>query len=232
MVPDASPPEGMEGLWEQVAHVPRFTVSPSVFQAMADTATPQGILAVFHLPVVTLAEVLQKMAAPGRVPLLAVLDGIQDPGNGGTLVRTAVAAGVSAVLTGPNTVDLFSPRALRAAAGLTPACPILPPRESQELADYFLRQGGRFVLLDVDGTRSIYDVDWRGPVGLIVGSEGQGASRVWRQMAAECVRIPMQPPVESLNAAVSGAICLYEALRQRMGSPGEACRSLSGCAIM
>lgn len=232
MVPDASPPPGMESLWERLASVPRFTVTPTVFQAMADTATPQGILAVFYIPTTTAAACLEAWQAGGRAPLLVVLDGLQDPGNGGTLVRTAIAAGASAILTGDNTVDLYSPRALRAAAGLTPACPVLPPRESQELARRFQEGGGRFVLLDVDATESLYQVDWRGPVGLIVGSEAQGAGVAWRRQASVRVRIPMEPPVESLNAAVSGAICLYEALRQRTSPGGEACRSLSGCDIM
>src|SRR5690606_3073204 len=143
----------------------------------------------FHLPAVERSASLEGLSPCGRAPLLVVLDGLQDPGNGGTLVRTALAAGASAVLTGEKTVDLYSPRALRAAAGLTPACPILPPRESWELACRFREQGGRFFLLDVEARLSIYEVDWRGPVGLIVGSEGQGASDAWRQMATAWVRI-------------------------------------------
>lgn len=206
---DARPPEGYEHLLPTLAHVPRTTVTAAVMKTIADTTTPQGVVAVVEIPRPSLADVLGQGDG-----LILILDGVQDPGNGGALVRTAVAAGVQGIVTTAGTVDLYSPKALRAAAGLTPARPVATDVPVPDVMDALQRRGISVRLLDVGPGASPFAMDWRGGHALVVGSEARGADPLFRQ-AGETVRIPMAAPAESLNAAVSAAICLYEAARQR-----------------
>src|SRR5690606_36422025 len=125
----ARPPQGQEDIWERLHPVPRVTASEAVMKVLADTAAPQGVVAVVEVPGTSLDQLLGAVGtgggpAAGRAGMVLVLDGLQDPGNAGALVRTALATGVAGLVTTPGTVDLYSPRALRGAAGLTPACPI------------------------------------------------------------------------------------------------------------
>lgn len=214
---DARPPEGYEDLLPALAHVPRTTVTAAVMKTIADTTTPQGVAAVVEIPRPSLSDVLGKGEG-----LVLVLDGIQDPGNGGALVRTAVAAGVQGIITTSGTVDLYSPKALRGAAGLTVARPVAADVPVPEVMAALKERGITVRLLDVGPGTSPFDLDWRGGHALVVGSEARGAHPLFRE-AAETVRIPMAPPAESLNVAVSAAVCLYEAARQRGSflSPGR-----------
>lgn len=211
----ARPPRDQEDLDRRLAHVPHYTVSSRVFAALAGTVSPQGVIAVIHIQYAVLEQLLSRGAAAPDHPLLLVLDGLQDPGNAGALVRAALATGATGVVTTPGTVDLFGPKALRGAAGLTPACPVVPDVPREALVEHLERAGVRLLVLDAGGAVSAFETDWRGPAALVVGSEGRGASEVFHRHAVERVRIPMLPPVESLNAAVSAAVCLYEAARQR-----------------
>lgn len=208
---DAEPPAAVAALEEQLAGVPRVTVPRPIFRTFAGTETPQGVVAVVEVATVSLEDML------ARHPdgLFLVVDGVQDPGNGGALVRTAVAAGAAGIVTTPGTVDLYGPRALRGAAGLTPACPVAPDVPRDVLARGLAAAGVGLFVLDVNGTRSPFDVDWRGGRALVVGSEGEGVGPGWDEAGAEPLRIPMREPAESLNVAVSAGICLYEAARQR-----------------
>jgi TrmH family RNA methyltransferase len=141
-----------------------------------------------------------------------ILDGIADPGNLGTILRTAAAASVGLVVLAPHCVDPFNPKALRSAMGAHFRIPIA--RQSwDEIAGAV--SGLSLYLADSGGTLPYYNVDWRGPSALIVGGEAHGADPHARQLAGATVAIPMGSAVESLNAASAAAVILFEIRRQR-----------------
>lgn len=177
-------------------------VSESLMKSLSDTETPQGILAVLdftHLPV------------PDSPNFILIPDQIRDPGNLGTLLRTAAAAGVQAVLIPPETTDAFAPKVLRSGMGAHFCLPIRPMkwekirREVQSLQVY---------LADMDGT-SCWETNLRGPLALIVGSEAEGASQEARELATQKISVPMSGEMESLNAGVAGSVLMFEVVRQR-----------------
>jgi len=193
--------------------VPLFRVAEDVLQRLCETVTPQGVLAVVPIPS---PVTLEEHALAGRGPVL-VLDRIADPGNAGTLLRSAEAAGAPAVLAGPGTVDLFSPKVVRAGMGAHFRLPLAQDLDWMAIRDQVLRAGARqiWVATPHGGTR--FDrVDWTQPSALIVGGEAAGPSPEALALATGRVSIPMEGPVESLNAAMAGTVLLFEALRQRL----------------
>lgn len=191
------------------AGVPLHPVDEPVLAALADTEQPQGIVAVVVPREWGLADV---SLAPGAVVLL--LDALQDPGNVGTLCRTAHALGAAAVVALPGTADLTNPKALRAGMGAFFRLPCI----SSGTADFFAwatAHGVETWAADATGT-SIASAPrraGRGPIALAVGNEGAGLSATVRAAAARQVAIPMRPGAESLNVAAAAAILLYEVLR-------------------
>ncbi len=175
-----------------------------VFSAAADTETPQGVLAVIAAP--------DPPPIPGPA-LLLVLDGVQDPGNVGAVVRSAAAAGATGVICTPGTADAYSPKAMRAGAGGQFRVPIrkaAEPADSESLADEV-----EIYAAAADADLAYHDIDWTRPCGLIVGAESAGISPAWRAVSRAAVCVPMQPEIESLNAAAAAAVILFEAARQR-----------------
>lgn len=187
--------------------------TPQVFASLADTVTPQGLVAVLPLP---LQQPPPRDAAQ-PLDFALVLDGVRDPGNAGALLRSAAAAGVQCVLFGPGCVDPFNDKVLRAGMG---AHFRLPVRVCSQWAqvEQALGPGPTRYLAQADAALPYDLVDWRGACALIVGGEAAGAGAAARA-AATAIAIPMQSAVESLNAAVAGAVILFEAARQRRRSP-------------
>jgi len=178
-------------------------VTPQVMAAVSGAETPPGLLAVAPMPA---------LEPPAPLTLALVLDGLRDPGNLGTILRTAAAAGVQAVFLAPGTVDAYNPKVVRAAMGAHFHVPIVPAgweALAQRLA------GLSLWLAEAGAGQAYHQVDWRGPSALIVGSEAGGPSPAARQLAPSLVSIPMPGQAESLNAAVAGGIILFEAARQR-----------------
>lgn len=178
--------------------------TPQVFGTLTGTVTPQGLVAVLPVP---------QKALPHRLNFALVLDGVRDPGNAGTLLRSAVAAGVQAAIFGPGCVDPFNDKVLRAGMG---AHFRLPLRICSRWAQVEQLLGHEPTLyLAEAGAALAYDaVDWRQPCALVVGGEATGAGPEARA-ATTAIAIPMQSAVESLNAAVAGSVILFEAARQR-----------------
>jgi len=180
-------------------------VSPQVMAAISDTETPQGLLAV--LPLASAFRL-----PPSSLSFALVLDRISDPGNLGTLLRTAAAAGVQAVFLAPGTVDIYNPKVVRAAVGAHFHLPLVEA-SWDELRDPLSRL---VVWLAEAREGEAYDrVDWRQPCALVIGSEAEGPSDAARQFTPRRVHIPMPGPTESLNAAVAAGVLLFEAARQR-----------------
>lgn len=153
----------------------------------------------------------QENADPGADWL--VLDGVQDAGNVGTLMRTAAAAGVREVLLGPGCAQAWSPKVLRAGMG---AHFCLKIHELPDLAAQLARHRGRIAVTRLDGATDLYALDLQGPVAWVFGSEGQGVSDQIARLAQLGVLIPMAPGIESLNVAAAAAICFFEQRRQRL----------------
>ena len=184
-------------------------VSPRVFDALADTVTPQGILAVFPFP-------SSIPAGAWPAPLVLVLDHIRDPGNLGTLLRTAAATGVDAVYLSPESVDPFNPKVVRAGMGAHFRVRL---RELDHAATAALTRTCPLRVVARADAPTPYDaLDWRQPAALIVGSEAEGVGAEVAALATVAAAIPLAAGVESLNAAVAGAVILFEAVRQRRAS--------------
>ncbi len=177
-------------------------VDSSLMKSLSETETSQGILAVLEeheLPVVD------------PLDLVLIADSIRDPGNLGTLLRSADAAGVQEVLLPPNTVDAFSPKVVRAGMGAHFRVPIRAMNWEQIGAS---TTGLKVYLADMHGL-SCWNADFKAPVALIIGGEASGATEPARQLAEWLVSIPMLGQAESLNAAVAGSVLMFEVLRQR-----------------
>lgn len=168
--------------------------------------TPSGVLAVVPLPdSATLTVDLDRD--------VILLDGVQDPGNVGTLLRTAAAAGIKQALLGPGCASAWSPKVLRAGQG---AHFVLDIVEEADLGNFVAGYRGTTAVTCLDGATSLYDADWQGPLAWIFGAEGQGVRPELIAAAGLRIRIPMPGAVESLNVGAAAAICLFEALRRKL----------------
>ncbi|HEV2914038.1 MAG TPA: RNA methyltransferase [Pyrinomonadaceae bacterium] len=187
-------------------------MSEQVFASVSDTKTPQGIALIASRPD-TGPEALVGDAA--RVPLIVVMHRINNPSNAGAILRAAEAAGATGAIATAGATDLFSPRALRGAMGSAFRLPLWTGVEFREVTGWCAARGMRTVCADLRAARVHTEIDWTTPRALIVGAEASGLDSDEVAEADEAVRIPMRPPVESLNVAVASAILLYEAARQR-----------------
>jgi TrmH family RNA methyltransferase len=193
-------------LIEQVPHC--TLVSPDVLQKMASTVNPDGVLA-------TLSTGKFWRSPPSKPHLGLVLERLQDPGNLGTILRTAVAAGVDGVWLSGDCADCESPKVLRASAG---SALILPQAKVMDLTQpltEFKNQGIQIVATVPTAQQTFWEVDFQKPTVLLFGSEGQGLSSELLNLASHQVTIPQSPQVESLNVAIAVGIVLYEAQRQQ-----------------
>jgi TrmH family RNA methyltransferase len=178
-------------------------VTDTLLNSISETETSQGILAVldyFPLPI------------PANLSFVLVLDSIRDPGNLGTLLRTAAAAGVQVVFLPPETTDAFAPKVMRAGMGAHFRLPIFPLNWDEIRVR---TRSLKVYLAEMEGATSCWEADFRAPLALIVGGEAEGASQPARNLASQQVYISMPGGSESLNAAVAGAILMFEIVRQR-----------------
>ncbi|MBX3014739.1 MAG: RNA methyltransferase [Caldilineaceae bacterium] len=186
------------------AQIPQTACSSVVFTALTETVSPQGIAAVTALPALPL---------PATITLGLVLDQVRDPGNAGTLLRAAEAAGVELVIFGPETVDPFNDKVLRAGMGAHFRLPVRTCSHWAAITSLF-PVNFPFYLAQANATQTYDATDWRQPAALIVGGEAAGAS-VTAAQVAQAIAIPMLGHAESLNAAMAGTAILFEAARQR-----------------
>jgi TrmH family RNA methyltransferase len=207
---DDLPPRGQAAVQEFTARgAVTEPVSGQVLKAVSDTETPQGILAVLRA---------RSLPLPPAPDFIIILDGLRDPGNMGTILRTAAAAGVQAVLLPPGATDPFAPKVVRSAMGAHFRMPVemlswadiismvKPPGKDRSLAVY---------LADSSGGLEYSQVDYHPPLALIVGGEAEGAGVEAQSFADTRLHIPMPGEAESLNAAIAAAIILFEVVRQR-----------------
>lgn len=187
------------------------TVDVRLFESLTDQPHPQGVLAV--VPMLEHVTAGTAIRDAERTPLTLLLDGVRDPGNLGTLLRSAAGAGVDYVYLSPDTVDPYNPRTVRAAMGAHFRVRFSPITLSM-ISDV-LSSAHTVGLAEADGDVDYDAVDWTNSAVIIVGGEANGASPLVREMAPMKVRIPLASDVESLNAAVAGSLLVFEAARQR-----------------
>ncbi|MDF9407417.1 RNA methyltransferase [Pelotomaculum isophthalicicum JI] len=186
-------------------------VEESLFEELADTVTPQGILAVVKWRWYKLND----LHAGVRPWLLVLVDGVADPGNLGTIVRSADAAGADGVILLKGTADIFNPKALRATMGSIFHIPVIRNSAFDEVETFFNRHGIKLVAGMPHGGKVIFESNLTESCALVVGSEPRGPGGNVMSAVFERVHIPMPGRAESLNVAISTAILLYEAVRQR-----------------
>ncbi len=191
-------------LHQRASGVPVTQLDDKLFAELSELKTPTGILTLIDLPQV------QPVAAQTRFALL--LEDIQDPGNLGSMLRSAAAAGCDAVFLSAGCADAWSPRVLRAAMG---GHFVLQVHERQDLLEVARAFPGVLLATSLQATHSLYECDLRGKLAFLIGNEGAGLSAELLARATQKITIPMPGKIESLNAAAATAICLFEAVRQR-----------------
>lgn len=185
-------------------------VEDPLFCELAGTETPQGILAVVRQR----SNSLEELAA-GQPALLLLVDGVRDPGNLGTIIRSADAAGAGGVILMKGTADIYNPKTLRSTMGSLFHLPVIQGCAAEVVMAYLEERGIKTVAGEPRAARTVYECDLRVPCALAVGGEATGAGQAVLDRVSELVRIPMPGRAESLNVAVSASILLFEAVRQR-----------------
>lgn len=198
-------------LWSWVnQHTERVElVSPEVLRSIATTVEPDGVVATLRRSTIP---------APSFTSLGLVLETIQDPGNAGTLIRTAAAVGADGILFSANSVDLDHPKVLRASAGAWFQIPMQVASDLTVEVRRYQSQGMQVIATLPEATQPYWEIDLRQPSLILLGNEGAGLSAELSAIANQQVTIPLQAGTESLNVAIAAGVILYEAKRQRQMS--------------
>lgn len=185
-----------------------FLLDTRLFDKLAQTVTSQGILAV-----VAKAEVRKEdfIGLPGSN--FIVLDRLQDPGNIGTILRTADAAGYRLAILMKGTADVYAPKVVRAATGSLFRMPVVSMASTEELVEFTRAAGKKLTATCLDAQRCYYDEDLTHDIALVIGNEGSGVAPALIESSELRIKIPMQGNIESLNAAVAAGVLMYEAMR-------------------
>lgn len=204
--------DGLEAeCMKRLQNIPYEVVSDDVFKKMSDTVTPQGILSVVSI----VENSLEGMLKTADKPLFVLLENLQDPGNLGTIVRTAEGAGVTGILMSRDCVDLYNPKVIRSTMGSVYRVPSLYVEDLCATIRE-LRDKGVAVYAAALGTSGVYDAySYTAPSAFVIGNEGNGLRAETIATAGNCCYLPMEGKVESLNASVAASVLMYEAYRQR-----------------
>ena len=194
----------LRGLVESTPARARLVLADALLRQLSQLATPPGVMAAVHTP--------PPPPLPAEVGDGVFFEGIQDPGNLGSMLRSALAAGVTDVFLSPGAAQAWSPKVLRAGMG---AHFRLSIHEGVDLAELVRRARGAVIATEPEAPASLYEADLRRPVLWLFGNEGAGLTEHAAGLAAERVSIPMPGPAESLNLAAAVAVCLFEQARQR-----------------
>ncbi|MCI8668013.1 MAG: RNA methyltransferase [Lachnospiraceae bacterium] len=188
-------------------------VSDRVFQAMSDTVTPQGILAVVRQNNRSFEQILDCEHSV-RSHCYMVLENIQDPGNLGTIIRTSEGAGVSAVIMSRNTADIYNPKVVRSTMGSVFRVPYIYVDDLEDVVGKMKERNITIYAAHLKGNADYDEGDYTKPSAFLIGNEGNGLSRELTALADRLIRIPMCGQVESLNAASAATVLMYESYRQ------------------
>ena len=210
---DEASEDDKEILWRYGAE----TVTAEVMKKMADTKTPQGVLAVVSMYQYTEEEVLEGYIRDGgnEKPLLLILENIQDPGNLGTMLRSSEGAGVTGVILSKGSADVYNPKVIRSTMGSIFRMPFMYVDNIPAFVEKLSEKGIKTYAAHLKGKKNYDKFDYTKPTAFLIGNEGNGLSKETADAASEYVLIPMKGQVESMNAATSAAILTFEASRQR-----------------
>jgi TrmH family RNA methyltransferase len=198
-------------LMQQNPHIEFISLDKQLLDTLCDTEHPQGVAAVVRIPQYDLQEVLNKSG------LILLLDQLSDPGNMGTIIRTATAFGVDGILLTPDCVDPFSPKVVRSSMGGILKIPVYSDVDLKEIEQ--LRGKGYTLFCSLPKAEdNLYDLDFTGRSIIVIGNESHGVSSIIQKLCHQRFKIPHDSQVESLNAAVACAIIIGEAFRQRRPS--------------
>lgn len=186
-------------------------VKDNVFEGMSDTNTPQGIMALIKMHTYTISDVL------GGKPFILIAEHLQDPGNLGTIIRTAEGAGATGVILSADSVDIYNPKVIRSTMGSVFRVPIYVSSDLAADIDILRSKDITIYAAHLSG-KQFYDNDYTTGCAFLIGNEGNGLSDEISAKANSLLKIPMMGSVESLNAATSTAVICYEVLRQRFFS--------------
>ena len=188
-----------------------YTVKDSLFEKISETVNPQGILAVCHIKEFDVTNVDYSNS-----PFFVVLENVTDPGNMGTLIRTADAAGADGIFLSKGCVDIYNPKVIRATMGSIFHLPIYRNLNLMDLMEDFKNNNVKTLAAHLKGTSKPYKVDMTTACAVIIGNEANGLSDEISEIASDLVKIPMPGKAESMNAGIAGGILIYEAVRQRI----------------
>lgn len=213
VAPDFAKDERAAALLEKIEKSNGAQIPARLLETIADTKTTQGIVVLAEKPA-TGATRLSSVINDDN-DLLIVLHRLNNPNNVGAILRTAEAAGAAGAILTESSADAFAPKALRAAMGSAFRLPIWERADFAEALDFCRARGISIVCAELNAKKTYTEIDWTLPHALIIGSEARGLTQNEIRLCDESLRIPMQSPVESLNAAAAAAIVLYEADRQQ-----------------
>lgn len=185
-------------------------LTDTVFAYVSDTKTPQGILCVAKQLEYSLEE-----AAAGKAPQMIVLNRLQDPGNLGTIFRTAEGAGVTGILLDKECVDIYNPKTIRSTMGSIYRMPFYYSQDIKKDIGCLKEMGIRIFAAHLDGSLDYDEADYLKPCAFLIGNEGNGLDEDVALLADAYIKIPMEGQVESLNAAIASSVLMFEAARQR-----------------
>ncbi|MCH5270535.1 MAG: RNA methyltransferase [Lachnospiraceae bacterium] len=202
--------EKERALWNKISEAGYETVTEEVMRKAADTQSPQGVLTVLEQPAYDREQILLKDNG-----LYLLLEDLQDPGNLGTILRTGEGAGITCVIMTKGTVDIFNPKTIRSTMGSIYRVPFLYVDSLAEILPVMKTAGIATYAAHLQGEESYDSFSFCGSTAFLIGNEGNGLKRETAALADSFLKIPMEGRVESLNAAVSAALLMYEAYRQR-----------------
>jgi 23S rRNA (guanosine2251-2'-O)-methyltransferase len=213
---------GQAGVIEEIlrraraARVPIQQIDRRALDRMSDGGVHQGVIAeVAEFDYVTVDDLLVRAAEAGEPPLLLLLDSIQDPHNLGALIRTADAVGAHGVVVPKHRSAGVTPTVVKSSAGAAEHMPVAQVVNMGRAIDDLKKQGVWVAGLDAEASKCYDEVDWTGPLAIVVGAEGAGLGRLIAERCDFLVKLPMRGHVDSLNASIAGSIVLYQAWRKR-----------------
>lgn len=203
--------ESSLSLKEQIKHQKSCIVVPDeIYKNISDTKTPQGVMAIVEIPEVQLGDLEQNEKG-----FYLVLENVQDPGNLGTLIRTAYGFGVDAILLTKGCVDVYNPKTIRSTMGALLHIPVVVDVELDQLFTWVEERQVVVHATDLQDSTELSGCNFTGNIAVVIGNEANGISEDMRSEAKVKMRIPMPGGLESLNAGIAGAVCMYEVMRQR-----------------
>ncbi|MBN2395217.1 MAG: RNA methyltransferase [Candidatus Atribacteria bacterium] len=203
--------ETIESELKLIQNYQTLRLANQLFKGISDTVHSQGIIAV-----VEKEEIQLEGLVLDENPLIVVLDGIQDPGNLGTMIRTSAAAKATAVLLTKGTVDLFNPKVIRSTMGSVFQIPIVRNIDDEAMIQWLNDHSINILVADLESKEYYFSINLKAPFALVIGNENKGPKEIWKNSALKIIKIPILGSTESLNASVAAGIILFDAVRQRL----------------